>query len=314
MIKEGFTPDRDIYFAFGGDEEINGYGAKCIAEKFKKNGIKLGLVLDEGGAVVNNVFPGVSKPCALVGIAEKGMVNIEYSVTSSGGHSSSPTKNTPAERLSRACLRVSKQPFKFRLTEPAVRMFDTLARHSAFVYRMIFANLWLFSPVLKFVARSGGEFAATLRTTSAFTVMQGSDAMNVIPPVASMISNHRILPGESVDGVVERIRRTVADEKVSVRVVEGFDPSAVSVSKGEAWSRISEAASDVFSDVIVSPYLMFACSDSKHYAFFCDKVYRFSPLTLTKEERETIHGNNEKISLSQIRKSLEFYYQLMRKS
>ena len=315
LIKDGFIPKRDIYFAFGGDEEINGTGAKTIAELLKKRGVEPGMVLDEGGAVVENVFPGVKERCALIGIAEKGMLNIEYSVKSCGGHSSSPQKNTPVERLSRACVRMSKRPFKFKLTEPARKMLDTLARNSAFVYKLIFANLWLFAPVLNVITKNnGGELNAILRTTSAFTMMRGSEGMNVIPPVATMVSNHRILPGESVEQVKAQIEKKVNDKEVHIRTIGGMNPSNVSTTECEAWDRIKSAALNTWQGVIVSPYLMFACSDSRHYSEFSDKVYRFSPLVLTKEERETIHGNNERISISQIRESVEFYIRLIKKS
>lgn len=314
LLKKGFIPKRDIYFAFGGDEEINGYGAKSIVDFFAKHQIKPGLVLDEGGAVVQNVFPGVKARCALVGTAEKGMANIEYTVASGGGHSSAPTKNTPIERLSRVCVKLSKNPFKFRITPPARKMFDTLARYSAFVYRLIFANLWLFAPVLNLITKkNGGELDAILRTTVVFTKMQGAEGMNVIPPVATMISNHRILPGESVESTVDCIKRTLKDESVSIRVIGGMNPSRVSSAEGEAWDLLSGAISDTWSDAIVSPYLMLACSDSRHYGEICDRVYRFSPLALSGKERETIHGNNERITISQIEKSVEFYLRFIEK-
>ncbi len=315
LLKQGFVPKRDIYFAFGGDEEINGDGAKTISELLKKRGIEPGMVLDEGGAVVKNAFPGVSGQCALIGIAEKGVANIEYSVRSLGGHSSAPTKNTPIERLSAACVRIRNKPFKFRLTEPAAEMIDCLGRHSAFGYRLIFANLWIFSPVLNMIAkRGGGELNALVRTTTAFTKMRGSEGMNVIPPVAAMVSNHRILPGDSVEDVRAHLVKSIKDKNVEVRIIEGFEPSRISLAEGEAWDRISKAVSSTWQGVIVSPYLMLACSDSKHYSKFSDKVYRFSPLALTKEERETIHGNNERISISQICESVEFYLRLIKES
>ena len=85
LIKQGFTPEQDIYFAFSGGEEVNGSGAENIVDYFAQKGIVPELVVDEGGAVVENVFPGVKQPCGLIGIAEKGMMNVRYTVRSSGG-------------------------------------------------------------------------------------------------------------------------------------------------------------------------------------------------------------------------------------
>jgi len=313
LIKDGFVPQNDIYMAFGGDEEVSGHGAKDIVELFKERNIVPGMVLDEGGAVVNNVFPGVNVPCALIGIAEKGMLNVEYSVKGGGGHSSSPAAHTPVGRLSSACVKVERGLFKFRITPSAYKMFDTLARHSTFVYRLIFANLWCFAPILNIITKiGGGELNALVRTTTAFTQMEGSKGMNVIPPHASMVSNHRIIPGETIESVIKHIRNKVKDEKVEIRMINGMNPSRVSVTEGEAWDRLCRATSETWRDAIVSPYLMLACSDSRHWGEISDKVYRFSPMELTKDEREMIHGNNERIPILKIAKAVEFYVRLIK--
>ena len=156
LISDGFTPEQDIYFAFGGDEEINGHGAKDIVALFRERGITPSAVYDEGGAVVERVFPGVKSPCALIGIAEKGMLNAEYSISGGGGHSSAPKPHTPVGKLSAACVRVENHPFKYRLTPPTQKMLDTIAPHSTFLYRMIFANLWCFGPVLNLIGKKSG--------------------------------------------------------------------------------------------------------------------------------------------------------------
>ena len=314
LISDGYVPAHDIYFAFGGDEEINGHGASDIVNLFKERGINPGLVLDEGGAVVEKVFPGVKSPCALIGIAEKGMLNVEYSVKGGGGHSSSPTKWGPVSRLSRACLKVEGRPFGFKLTKPARELFDTVGRHSTFLYRVIFANLWCFAPILNLYATlCGGEMNALVRTSTAFTQMEGSKGVNVIPPFAKMVSNHRIIPGETMDSVIDEIKKNVNDGKVSVRIIDGMNPSRISSTDCDAWQTVKEAVGETWQEAIVSPYLMLACSDSRHWGEISDKVYRFSPMALSKEERSTIHGNNERVPLATVVKTVEFYIRLMKK-
>ena len=210
LIRQGYQPEHDIYFAFSGCEEINGPGAANIVRFFQDKGVTLRLVLDEGGAVVEDVFPGVKGPCALIGIAEKGLLNLEYSVSGAGGHASAPAPHTPVGKLARACTKVESHPFKMHVTKPVLEMFDTLGRHSGFLYRMIFANLWAFGWVLNLLAKkTGGELNALLRTTVAFTQMSGSQAPNVIPPKASMVSNLRLNPADSVDSAVAYICKTV---------------------------------------------------------------------------------------------------------
>ena len=313
LLKSGFEAKRDIYFAFAGDEEINGGGASSIVDYFEKEGITPSLVLDEGGAVVNNVFPGVKTPCAMVGIAEKGMLNVELSCKSNGGHSSAPKPHTPVSILSRACTRIEGKPFKMRISGAASSMFNTLARHSSFFFRMIFANLFIFSPVLDLIGRkTGGELNALMRTTCAFTQMKGSDGMNVIPTNARMVANLRINPGETVETAVSRLKRTVNDDRVNISVLYGNDPSRVSLSDCDGYKRVERAILSTWENTISSPYLMVACSDSRHWGRICDRVYRFSAMALTGEERASIHGNDERIPYDTVRRSVEFYTRLIK--
>lgn len=308
LIKQGYVPENDIYFAFSGNEEINGGGAPAIVDYFEKNNITPGLVLDEGGAVVENVFPGVKKPCAVVGISEKGMLNVQFEVSSFGGHASAPPAKTPIGELSKACVKIQKNPFKMKLSPPALEMFDTLGRHSTFLYRLIFSNLWCFSWVLDLIAKkSGGEMNALLRTTVAFTQSSGSPAPNVIPTQASMVANVRLNPLDTAESVKTRLKKLVNNENIEIKSLYAMDPSRISTTSGDGWNKLSDAILSTWGDVIVSPYLMIQCSDSRHYGRICDKVYRFCAMDLTKEERSTIHGHNERIRLECIYKSVEFY-------
>ncbi len=313
VIKQGFTPENDIYFAFSGGEEINGNGAKNIVKYFKDNGIELEMVVDEGGAVVEDVFPGVKQPCGLIGIAEKGMLNLEYSIASSGGHASAPAPHTPVGQLALACTKVEAHPFKAHFTKPVLEMFDTLGRHSSFLYRMIFANLWCFGGVLDSMCKkSGGELNALMRTTVAFTQMSGSKAPNVIPPSASMVSNLRLNPEDSVNGAVEYIRSVINDPAVTLTVGDHMEPSPISRTDCTGWERVSSAVAGTWKGCLVAPYLMVQCSDSRHYGEISDRVYRFSAMDLTAEERHTIHGNDEHIRLETAGRAVEFFIRVIK--
>ena len=313
LINEGYVPKNDIYFAFSGGEEVNGNGAVNIVNYFKENGIEPALVVDEGGAVVENVFPGVKAPCAMVGIAEKGMLNLTFSVKSNGGHASSPAPHTPIGILSRACCKVENNPFKMHITKPAAEMFDTLGRNSNFVFRMIFANMWLFKGVLNMICKkSGGELNALLRTTVAFTQSEGSNAPNVIPPSATMTANLRLNPKDTVDSAVEYIRKTIGDDNVELILGSNTNPSRISQTNCEAYNKVASAVANTWKGCIVSPYLMVQCSDSRHWGVISDKVYRFSAMDLTSEERKTIHGHNERIRLETANSAVEFYIRLMK--
>jgi len=313
LIAEGFIPENDIYLAFSGGEEVNGNGAANIVDYFEQNGIEPNLVVDEGGAVVENVFPGVSAPCGLIGIAEKGMLDVEYSCKSQGGHASAPKPHTPVGKLASACVKIENNPFKSHITKPVAEMFDTLGRHSSFVYRMIFANLWLFKGVLDILCKkSGGELNALMRTTVAFTQMTGSKASNVIPPEAKMVSNIRLNPMDTIDSALAYLKNTVADSDIEINLLHGMNPSRISQTDCEAYRKVATAVASTWKGTIVSPYLMVQCSDSRHYGRISDKVYRFSAMDLTSEERATIHGHNERIRLETVKHAVEFYIRLIK--
>ncbi len=314
LIAEGFVPENDIYLAFSGDEEIGGNGQPSIVEYFKQQNIKPALVLDEGGAVMSGVFPGVVGKSALVGISEKGKLNVNLTVKSKGGHASSPPRRTPITDLAAAVISIQKHPFKFRLNPATRAMFDTLGRHSSFGYKVIFANLWLFSPLLDLFGRmAGGSLNALLRTSCAFTVMKGSDASNVIPPKASITANLRIINGETIQTVTEHLRKYVNKYDVEIDVFGGENPCKISKIGTKEWGVVAETITDCWPEVIVSPYLMYAASDSRHYASISDSIYRFSVIEMTKEQLNTIHGNDEHITLQQLTKMVEFYLRFISK-
>ena len=313
LLADGYVPENDLYFSFSGEEEIDGDTCRDIVSYLEAKGVRPEMVLDEGGAVVDKVFPGVSQPCAMVGIAEKGGLSLEFSLTSEGGHASTPPAHTILGRLCEAVTRLERKPFPSQLSEPTRAMFDTLGRHSTFLYRVIFANLWCFFPVLDNMAKkSGGDMNALLRTTSAVTRMEGSRAYNVLPPKASLGVNIRLLGRDTVESACARMKDVIRNDKIQIRVVSGMNPSITSSIRCEGWETVKAAIRKTWPDALVSPYLMMACSDSRHYCRITDKVYRFSAMHLSREERATIHGHNERIPVETLLKTVEFYTHLLR--
>ncbi|MEA4910981.1 MAG: M20/M25/M40 family metallo-hydrolase [Oscillospiraceae bacterium] len=313
LIGEGFVPENDVYFSFAGDEEIAGDSAPAIVAELEKRGVTPALVLDEGGAVVEDVFPGVTDRCALIGIGEKGMMDLEFNIKSAGGHASAPPPHGPVGKLAQAVADVENHPFPIRLGKPVAEMFDTLGRRSSFLYRMIFANLWLFLPVLDSLCKkSGGEPNAMMRTTCAFTMMEGSKASNVMPPEAHVVANLRLAEGDTQQSAVEYIKKTIRNDEIELKEWYGMNPSIASDTASDGYKKLRTAVEQTWEGAIVSPYLMVQCSDSRHFCRITDKVMRFSAAEFTKAERSYIHGNNERIPVDKIVTTVKFYIRLIK--
>ncbi|MBQ1228663.1 MAG: M20/M25/M40 family metallo-hydrolase, partial [Firmicutes bacterium] len=297
-----------------GDEETSGASAEAATKLLAERGIVPAFVLDEGGAVVENVFPGVKEQCAVIGIAEKGLMNIDLTIRGNGGHAATPPPKSNIGQLADAVAAIEKNPFPRELTKPIAEMFDTLGRRSTFLYKMIFANLWCFMPVLDMICRkSGGDLNAMMRTTVAFTKMEGSDAYNVMPPVARVGANLRLMGSMTADKAVDYLNKVVNNKNIEITVAQKMDPSPYSVTDTEGWQQLKDAVSQTWPGAVVSPYLMLQCSDCRHYSRISPNCYRFSAMHLTSEERARIHGNNERVPVEKVKETVKFYLNIISK-
>ncbi|MCK5664494.1 MAG: M20/M25/M40 family metallo-hydrolase, partial [Thiotrichaceae bacterium] len=315
LLKQGFIPKKTIYLAFGHDEELGGlFGAKAIADHLKAKGIKPAMILDEGGFVLRKLVPGVTKPVGMIGIAEKGYVNLTLSVKGTEGHSSMPPKQTAIGILSSAIAKLESNPSPARYEGATKLLFDSVSPHMPFKQRMVFANMWLFKPVVIGILEKGNATNATLRSTFAVTIVDGGLKDNILPASATANVNVRLLPGDSSDSIVKYAQTVIDDERVTVKgSLIPNEASSVSSTTSAEYKALETVISQVFKkdNVVVAPFLTINGTDSKHYSEITDNTYRFLPISLDSEGIKLIHGVNENISIDNYIRMIQFYVALI---
>lgn len=307
-LSEGWKPQYDVYLCFSGEEEIDGDSCKDIVSWFEKQKIRPDFVLDEGGAIVEKAFPGVDARCAMIGIAEKGSVNVDCTVETKGGHASAPPRHSAAGVIAMAANAIENHPFKTQLTTPVKEMLGVLAPHKKALFEIAFTL---------FGKQIGGEVNAMTHTTCAVTRLKGSDAYNVLPNTATLGMNIRLLGKDTIDSMIAHLKKSVKhiEKKTHARftfnIVNGMNPSITSDTHCAQWNMLSTVITQTWPGVMVSPYLMMACSDSRHYCRITNNVYRFSAMYLSKEDRGMIHGKDERIKLDILFETVQFYCNLL---
>lgn len=314
LLREGYQPRRTVHLAFGHDEEVGGQrGARRMAERIAARGKRPALVIDEGGAITSGALPGVERPVALVGVAEKGYLSVELVAESGGGHSAMPPARTSVEIVSEAVSRLGAHPLPANLDGVTGQTFAYVGPEMSIGAQLAFANLWLLEPVVEWRLSRNPTTNAAIRTTTAPTVIEGGVKDNVIPTTARAIVNFRVLPSQGIEAVMEHVRTTVGDVPVQVRKLQHNAPTAVSEIGGAPFRTVQRTIQQITPDtVIVAPLLVPGTTDARHYAPHSDYVYRFLPFRLTPDDRGRIHGTNERIATSDYAAMIAYFRQLIR--
>jgi len=308
LLEDGFRPMRTLYFAFGGDEEALGeLGAGTIARTLADRGVRLACVFDEGSVISDGIVPFVSKPVAMIGLAEKGFANIEVTVTGRPGHSSMPGRGTAAGALSAAIAAIERNRFPLRLTPVVARFFASVApyaRGPVGIALRLLKPLWLF---LRGALTADESVDALLRTTQAVTIIRSGEVSNVIPSEARAVVNIRLLPGDTTAEALAHVK-LVAHKAISSEFslqVDFLPNATLSESVPEAridpvlWGALKNSILLVEPRAVVAPFLVIGATDSRHFARLTDAIVRFMPIMMTAQDLARIHGVDERISLEE---------------
>ncbi|MDN4476377.1 M20/M25/M40 family metallo-hydrolase [Demequina sp. SYSU T00192] len=313
LLDEGWAPAQDLYLLMGADEESYGQCATAAAALLTERGVTPWMVLDEGGAVAVGAFPGLSGEAAVIGVSEKGIVDLRLTVEGLGGHASTPPRESAPGILARALARIEDNPHPSEVNDVSVEMLELVAGRLRGPLGALLRRASSLRGVLaRVMPRLSPELAAMVRTTVAITQLEGSPAHNVLATRATAVLNIRVAVGSSVEEAVDHVRRVVRDPRVTIEVETPSEPSPVSPRGDDArWAAMHEAVAASYPDALTIPYVMLAASDSRHLAPMAGATYRFAPLRMTKPQREAVHGPNEKVEVESLGRGVAFYRALL---
>ena len=323
LLENGFRPARTLSIAFGGDEEALGeLGAGTIVRTLAARNVRLACVFDEGSVISDGIISFVSRPLAMIGLAEKGFANIEVTVSGTPGHSSMPGRGTAAGALSAVIAAIEKNRFPARLTPLVARFFASVAPHArggiGIALRLL-KPLWL---LLRGAVTADESVDTLLRTTQAVTILRSGEVSNVIPGEARAVVNVRLLPGDTTTGAlvrIERVARGAMSGGFSIHV--GFLPhETLSEPVPEAridpalWKVVEDSVLLVEPRAVVVPFLVIGATDSRQFAPLTDAIVRFMPVMMTAEDLTRIHGVDERISLENYGRMIAYYTNVIRRA
>ncbi len=305
LIKENFEPERDIYLAFGFDEEIGGTeGALKIVEFFSENNIIPDFVLDEG----QPVFKVGNKKISVIGIGEKGGVEARITAYKKGGHATIPMKETSVTLAADAIKKMAQNPPNPTLNDQNMNYLKNNVNNFDFVTNFLVANQVLLKPLLYAKIKSDPALMVNMGMTSSITITWASERRNIIPDEANFISDFRIMPGQSQKDV-ENYLKTIfkKDLHISYALNTFVEPKELSNTDSHGFFKLKKVINTIYNDTNAFPHFIAGGGDSRYYREISDSVYRFLPAVMTAEEYGLMHSNEEYISIDNFTRMINFY-------
>ncbi len=314
LLAEGFTPPCDVYLEYSINEETGGDGAAAAMRYLKEKGIRLALVLDEGGAVIEEAVPGMDRPYAVIGITEKGYMDLKITARGKGGHSSTPPRHTPAARLFAFANEIErKRPFRKKLIPEAIEMFRQMAPSFSFPMRFLLGNLWLFQPLVMAAMPAVSPFGeALMATTCCFTMMEGSKAPNVIPKEPYLVANLRTSVHQNCAQSLAVLEKHAKKYDLEIEVLLQRDASAVSDIHSQAYAYTQQCIRQHFPDVGCCPYVIMGGTDCRHFHALTDTALRFAPVRMSNAQNASCHAVNENVTVAALAEGVGFFKRFLK--
>jgi len=313
LLESGWKPETDVYITSSCTEEWSGPCAPAIVDWLKARNVHLGMLLDEGGMILEEPVGGVKGRYAMVGVLEKSYGDVRFIARSHGGHASAPKKNSPLPRLGALMHDIdSHSPFRAQITPTVREMFTRLAPNASFALKLVFGNLWLFGPLLKeAMPMISPAAAAMMRTTCAFTTAKGSEGLNVLPTVASVTANLRFIHHQANEESLALLEKRAKKNGVEMEVITQDHPCPIVDYSAAPFGLLEKVAAQIYPGYGVVPYVMTGGTDAKYYGSVCDHCLRFAPIEINNQQYASIHSVNENLHASALAPAVDFYKQVL---
>lgn len=312
LLQNHFTPERTIYFYFGDDEEGGNRTAKLGASYFQEHQIKIDNVYDEGGIISENMVPDVPVTLGLIGVGEKGIMDLKLTAHAIGGHASMPSAHTAIGDLSAAINTLMTHPFPANLNGTMQDFMQNIAAPMPFYKRAALTNTWLFGPLVIERFNQSPVLSSMIRTTQAPTIINAGNKSNVLPALASAVINFRIDIHDSIASVTERVKHEINNPQIDVEMLHGSEPSRVAATNSTAYTQMAATTREVYGkDVLITPIILSAATDSRFFANVANNVYKYSPLVMDNSDMTRFHGTNERYAIKHYMELVDYYYALM---
>lgn len=309
LAEDGYNPKRDIYFVSTCNEETDGSGAEEIFRTLADKNVHFYMILDEGGMILHEPIAGANGTYAMIGLGEKGCVDLKFIARSTGGHASTPAKNTPLVRLGKFMADVDRSDiFQVDISPVISQMYKRISRSMKQPMRFILGHPGFFKPILcKVIPKVSPAAGAMLKTTIAFTMANGSEGFNVLPQEAWVIGNMRFSHHEGEKNSVYAIQKLAEKYDIETVVLEPGFTSPLSDYDTDAFHLIENAVFRIFPGVIPTPYVMNGASDCRYMSRLSDNCFRFTPFQISEKQMDSVHGLDENIDIKALAPAVDFY-------
>ncbi|MCG8469684.1 MAG: M20/M25/M40 family metallo-hydrolase [Gemmatimonadetes bacterium] len=310
LHRSGTPLDRDIIFMATADEEAGGlFGAGWLVENRSELFEDVGYVLNEGGGgtvSADRVDFGIE-------VTQKVPVWLRLVATGTPGHGSMPRAESSVTKLVRALDRLRQYRFAPRILEPVDTYFKGIAEAAGEEWSAAFADMEHAVQDPELLARLQLEnpfLAAITRNTCSLTRLEASDKINVVPPSASAEIDCRVLPDQDVDAFRAEIRSVLNDSAIEIETVMAFTP-AISSTDTDVYRALETVTRARYEDASVLPSVAAGFTDSHFFRDIDIHAYGYSPMAVPEEDSPRLHGNDERISIENVRRGTEIMLEIL---